>query len=101
MIRSDCTTYVVIKSACAFIDSEAPLADAMSAAASRLESESPSAERRSLSTEEHEHERETLERFTSSELTNAPSTAPIIAVDLDDVLGQTNQAVAECKHLPR
>ena len=66
----------------------------MSAAASRLALESPSVEQ---STEGHD-ERETLQRLTGTSSTS--SARPIIAVDLDDVLGQTNQAIADCKYLP-
>jgi hypothetical protein len=71
----------------------------MSAAASRLELESPSAVQKSLPAEEYEHEREVLEKLTV-DTTRTSSVGPIIAVDLDDVLGRTNEAVAECKHLP-
>jgi len=70
----------------------------MSVAASRLRLESPRAEQNEiLAADEHEHERQALERFTST--TRTASAGPVIAVDLDDVLCQTNQAVAECKHL--
>jgi hypothetical protein len=73
--------------------------NSMSAAASRLRLESPSAEQNeSLPAEEHEHERKALERFTDT--TSSASAGPVIAVDLDDVLSQTNQVVAECKHPP-
>jgi hypothetical protein len=68
----------------------------MSAAASRLRSESPSSQpNESLPAKEHEHERQALERLTGASRT---SSKPIIAVDLDDVLSQTNEAVAECEH---
>lgn len=70
----------------------------MSAAASRLQSESLSAEQNeSLTVDENENEGETLERLTD---TRAYPAGPVIAVDLDDVLSQTNQVVADCKHIP-
>ena len=46
--------------------------------------------------EKHEHE--VLQNLTGISLT-AASLKPVIAVDLDDVLSQTNEAVAECKQV--
>lgn len=43
-----------------------------------------------------EAEREALEKLT--ELHPAAAAGPLIAIDLDDVLSQTNIAVAECTH---
>jgi hypothetical protein len=66
----------------------------MSAAASRLQLESPSHQPNdSLPSKEYEHERQALEK-----LAGLSSAKPVIAVDLDDVLSQTNEAVAECEH---
>lgn len=83
----------------------------MSAAASRLELETPHDEGinpldiletpGSTDTNEadEQHEREVLEKLTG--ITPPGSSSAIIAVDLDDVLCETNQAVAECKLLNR
>ena len=72
----------------------------MSAAASRLELRSPSPvpgvqAHKGLPTPEQQRERETLERLTTATPTSFAK--PVIAIDLDDVLSQTNQAIAECK----
>lgn len=44
-----------------------------------------------------EEELEAVEKLTKFPPT-APPTGPIIAIDLDDVLSQTNLAVAQCEH---
>ncbi|KAG6844335.1 hypothetical protein H0H87_007693 [Tephrocybe sp. NHM501043] len=63
----------------------------MSAAGSRLQLESPSAEKadpfRELPEEQEEAEKAALTKLTSI----PSSTGPVIAIDLDDVLSQTNQ----------
>lgn len=74
----------------------------MSFAASKLQLESPTAEladpfaSSSVLNREAEVEADALEK-----LLGLPSTAaePVIAIDLDDVLSQTNQVVAECKSM--
>lgn len=68
----------------------------MSAAASRLEIESPSSERTNDfdQIEVPEAERELLERLAN---TYPPtSSGSIIAVDMDDVLSETNHAISQC-----
>lgn len=64
---------------------------AMSAAASVHELESPRHEKDGqLDAKTIAHEREVVEELVH------PTPGPIIAVDMDDVLSQTNLAVAEC-----
>ncbi|KAG5648251.1 hypothetical protein DXG03_006209 [Asterophora parasitica] len=65
----------------------------MSAAASQLRLSSPTPEEPVLTDEVEQAENEALEKL----LTVSPptSTGPVIAIDLDDVLSQTNQIVAE------
>jgi hypothetical protein len=46
--------------------------------------------------EEQQQEWDTLRRLASATPTSL--TKPVIAVDLDDVLSQTNQTIAECKY---
>lgn len=68
----------------------------MSAAASKLRLESPSIEDAVLTEDVLDaHEFEALERLTA--ISPPSSAGPIIAIDLDDVLCLTNQAVAECR----
>lgn len=74
----------------------------MSAAGSRLRLESPTpelSEFKGPQEDDETPEHEALERLTAI---SPPSSGPIIAIDLDDVLSQTNQAVADCKysHIP-
>lgn len=64
----------------------------MSAAASRLRLESPTA-KQDVSLPAEEHEREALVQLTDT-------TGHVIAIDLDDVLSQTNQAIVDCKPFP-
>ncbi|KAG6866031.1 hypothetical protein C0991_009440 [Blastosporella zonata] len=66
----------------------------MSAAASQLQLETPSAEQ-AKSPGELSEELEQAEKAALTKLTSIPSNAPVIAIDLDDVLSQTNQTVAD------
>lgn len=74
----------------------------MSFAASKLKLESPTAELADpfASTSVLNHEAE-IEADALEKLLDLPSTVagPVIAIDLDDVLSQTNQVVAECKSI--
>lgn len=74
----------------------------MSFAASKLQLESPTAELADpfASTSVLNHEAE-VEADALEKLLGLPSTTagPVIAIDLDDVLSQTNQVVAECKSI--
>ncbi|KAF5377614.1 hypothetical protein D9615_005101 [Tricholomella constricta] len=68
----------------------------MSAAASRLRLESPSTEAEpyeGLVEEVEEAEKDAFEKLTT--ISPPTSRGPVIAIDLDDVLSQTNQIVAE------
>lgn len=77
----------------------------MSAAASRLELEAShdkgiglsdaSAPPKPAGATSEQQEHESLEKLT--ETTPPESSNPIIAVDMDDVLSETNRDVAECK----
>lgn len=77
----------------------------MSAAASRLELESPISERSNSldlngKLEGEKDGDEDVEEATLAKLTSISppsSSGPVIAVDLDDVLSQTNHVVAQCK----
>lgn len=72
----------------------------MSAAGSRLRLESPTpelSEFEGVPEDDEVAEREALERLTS--ISPPSSSGPVIAIDLDDVLSQTNQAVADCKYV--
>lgn len=77
----------------------------MSAAASKLEIESPSSGREQYFDDEDdipESEKRLLEKLAIT--SPASSRGPVIAVDLDDVLSQTNDAVAQCEfgvHSPK
>jgi hypothetical protein len=67
----------------------------MSLAASKLELESPKNESIALPEAVEKHEHEALQVLTDA---SPPiRTGPVIAIDLDDVLSDTNKAVAECK----
>lgn len=70
----------------------------MSAAASRLELESPSAEHPNPFEESSvitsDSDTELLAKLSTI---TTPSSGPVIAVDLDDVLSQTNLTVSQCK----
>lgn len=67
----------------------------MSAAASRLELETPSnSESESDIRVDTNEEAELLDKLSS--ITTPSSSGPVIAIDLDDVLSQTNQNVAQC-----
>lgn len=68
----------------------------MSFANTRLKLDSPASALLDSSESSAVHldqEHEAVQRFTFAQL----STEPVIAVDLDDVLSQSNQAVANCK----
>lgn len=74
----------------------------MSAAASRLELETLHDRETSLSNvfesvdaTNEKRERELLEELT--EITPSDSSTPVIAIDMDDVLCETNKDVAKCK----
>ena len=64
----------------------------MSLVTSKLELGSPKNDSIGLSEAVEKHEREALQV-----LTLPIRTGPVIAIDLDDVLSDTNKAVAECK----
>ena len=61
----------------------------MSPAASRLELESPKNDSIALP--------EAVEKQAPTDTSSPMRTGPVIAIDLDDVLSDTNKAVAECK----
>jgi hypothetical protein len=70
----------------------------MSAPQSELEIENPSSERPAFVEDLEEPDKE--EEVALNKLTNIhppTSSGKVIAVDLDDVLGQTNLAVAQCQ----
>lgn len=71
----------------------------MSAAASKLLLQSPNTEFNPLPDSEQEDEsqleRELLDKLST--ISPPTSSGPVIAIDLDDVLSQTNKAVALCK----
>ena len=77
-----------LKSCCA----DVPTIFAMSLAASKLELESPKNDSIALPEAVEKREHEALQI-----LTDTMRTGPVIAIDLDDVLSDTNKAVAECK----
>lgn len=78
----------------------------MSASASRLQLEKPrncgstpldnfvTTDPTEASEADEQHEREVLEKFAGI---TSPTSSSIIAVDLDDVLSETNQGVADCE----
>jgi hypothetical protein len=70
----------------------------MSAAGSRLRLEPPAPESEFEGAPENEEvaEREALEKLTT--ISPPSSSGPVIAIDLDDVLSQTNQVVADCEY---
>lgn len=67
----------------------------MSLAASKLELESPKDNSVALPETVEKHEHEALQALT--DISTPMRTSPVIAIDLDDVLSDTNKAVAECK----
>ena len=66
----------------------------MSAAGSRHQLESPTGEHADFN---EEPEKAALQKLLSSYPPSSRSSIPVIAVDLDDVLSQTNLAVAQCQ----